>query len=1480
MSLLARSSDTESIVGIQFGIFGPDEIRRRSVCEVTNPSTTDGKLNGLFDPRMGVLENGKVCRTCGQNNHHCPGHFGHFELARPVYYTQFFDLTMKVLRCICYKCGKLLIDRELHKGILKLRGENRWKAVVKACEDVTRCGEMTEDGCGARQPSKFKEEPVHRIFAIWSAFELPAGTGALEGYDEASKTLTMPLEPEYVQRLFRRITDEEASFMGFDPHWCRPDWFLCSVLAIPPPQVRPSVTQDNNQRAEDDLTSKLIDIIKANNILKQKIATNPTKRAIDEWTNLLQYHIATLVDNNIPGVSPAAQRSGRPLKSVQQRLGSKDGRIRSTLQGKRVEFSARSVITPDPNISVGELGVPQKIAMNLTFPDKVTAFNIAKLYKLVQNGPDVYPGAKTVQRSDGRTISLKHVNTKTLELFEGDTVHRHLMDGDPVLFNRQPSLHRMSMMCHLAKILPYNTFRLNVFTTAPYNADFDGDEMNLHAPQSVEAAIELRTIAAVPLQIVSPRESVPIVSVVQDTLVGANRFTRPGVFFTKKEAMNLLVHAKRWNGILPPPAVVDPQPMWSGHQLFSALLPPVTLKNAKNNSGEPIEIVGGEMRQGVLDKGVFSKLLLHTIYNDYGPDMTVDFLDSLQAMIASFLMNSGFSVGISDLIADKETTDQMQEAIAKLTKTVEDQILQLHTGLFENSSGRSNSEEFEAKIMATLNKAVGEAGGIGLKSLTATNRMTNMVKAGSKGSDVNVSQMIATLGQQAIEGKRVPNGFQHRTLPHFKRFDDSAAARGFISSSFIKGLQPDEMFFHAMSGREGLIDTAVKTADTGYLYRRVRVALEDLIVQHDGSVRDANGNLVQMAYGEDGINATKLESQSLPLGKFSDEKILTEYAADGAPGAAAYLQAAMADRTLLVEKVFGGKLQNNVRYPVHLERILDTLAMEFRLKANEGTVTATEALEAQATILNRTHANNKLWGALVRYYLRPTLLVKMGFTKTALDALVQQVVLKHWQSWVQPGQPVGVIAAHSIGEPSTQMTLNTFHLSGVAAKSNMTRGIPRLTELLKATKKPKAKELTIPLRRDLRDKKEEARRLAQDLEFTLLKDLVTVARIYYDPRDDATLVQEDADWLAYLAAFESVQESAGDVVQPSDPLSGAAGAAVEPSTTSKSPLVLRFELDRERMFAKDITMDDIAYVIRWWHEIDVLYTDYNSSRLVFRIRLAASSDNAYDDLQKLKMLQNKILTSTAVRGIPGLRSVNYVKSADNVELVNGEYKAVEQYVLVSDGSNFMDVISHPDVDATRVVSSDVHDMFDNLGIEAMRATLYKEVGTLFAEAGTSVNYRHLGLLLDAMCHRGIVMSVDRHGIYKNDIGPLAKMSFEQTEAVALRAAEFGERDPCLGVSAKVMLGAPIRAGTAFSEILLDEVSAVKLAESTPEQAVRLNAGPAPYDDEELSEMLYGGGAADEGPCAPAELRMKVAVPTAPLGVVEELDEELEIALID
>ena len=456
------SSDLESIVGIQFSIFSPEEIERRSVVEITSQATYEGnepKIGGLFDPRMGVLDNGKICRSCGQTNHGCPGHFGHYRLTRPVYYIQFLPIVMNVLKCVCIRCSKLLIDKDLHKGVLGRRGEARWREVLAACGSISRCGQQTEDGCGAPQPNKYTREGIARIRAHYTAMNR-----------------TQDLEVEYTHRLFRRITDEDVDFMGLSRYWCRPDWMICTVLPIPPPQVRPSVVQDNNQRSEDDLTHKLFEIIKSDKTLQQKIENNASRDVVEVCSNVVQYHIATLVNNQIPGVAPSAQRSGRPLKSIQDRLGSKEGRIRFNIQGKRVEFSARSVITPDPNISIQELGVPVEIASNLTYPERVTPYNRDRMYKLVQNGADTYPGAKTLVRADGRMISLKHVNAKDIVLYNGDIVNRHLLDGDIVLFNRQPTLHKMSMMAHRVKVLPYKTFRLNVLVTRPYNADFDGDK--------------------------------------------------------------------------------------------------------------------------------------------------------------------------------------------------------------------------------------------------------------------------------------------------------------------------------------------------------------------------------------------------------------------------------------------------------------------------------------------------------------------------------------------------------------------------------------------------------------------------------------------------------------------------------------------------------------------------------------------------------------------------------------------------------------------------------------------------------------------------------------------------------------------------------------------------------------------------------------------------------------------------------------------
>lgn len=464
---LSYDTDIDTIRGIQFCVMSADEIEKRSVAEIYKTDTFNGNdpvPNGLFDPRMGVIDHNKVCITCEQKNTFCPGHFGHIKLAKPVFHVQFFPIVKNTLKCVCFYCSKLLVDPESEdmKAILNKKGnrQKRWESVYKLCSRVKKCGQSTIDGCGAKQPNIVKDGMLKFAFEWKDSDE--------EGQAVVKKQV---ISAEDVIRIFRRISDRDAEIMGFSKKFNRPEDLICTVLPVPPPAVRPSVRNDTGQRSEDDLTHKLSMIIKVNNNLKSKIEKG-AKDQIDMITMLLQYEVATLIDNTIPGIPPSHQRTGRPIRSLTERLKGKEGRIRGNLMGKRVDFSARSVITPDPNISIDELGVPVKIAMNLTFPEIVNKMNMDEMRKLVNNGPDIYPGAKYVRKTkENRTIRLQNIDRSTIRLEVGDVVERHLKDGDAVLFNRQPSLHRMSMLCHRIKVMPYNTFRLNVMVTPNYNAD-------------------------------------------------------------------------------------------------------------------------------------------------------------------------------------------------------------------------------------------------------------------------------------------------------------------------------------------------------------------------------------------------------------------------------------------------------------------------------------------------------------------------------------------------------------------------------------------------------------------------------------------------------------------------------------------------------------------------------------------------------------------------------------------------------------------------------------------------------------------------------------------------------------------------------------------------------------------------------------------------------------------------------------------------
>jgi DNA-directed RNA polymerase II subunit RPB1 len=1478
--------NVSSIIGIQFSIMSPEEIRKSSVAHITDRNTYDNNrpvVGGPFDSRMGVLEPGLICPTDGLDYMQTPGYFGHIELARPVFYIQYLTTVRKILSCVCIKCSKLLISKETNSRFMDMKPDQRWNNVFQYCSKIKRCGEDTHDGCGCLQPKRIKKQDMATLVAEWENTEADEGGGS-EG--EAKKNLTMHLIPEVVIKIFRRISDEDVSFMGFSPQFSRPDWMICQVLAVPPPAVRPSIKMDGQQRSEDDISHILVNIIKMNKTLQEKINDKSPQKVIDGWHDVLQYYVATQINNNIPGVGQVAQRSGRPLKSIMDRLNGKGGRVRGNLMGKRVDFSARSVITPDPNLSIRELGIPLKIAKNITKPITVNDLNKSFLMKLVRNGPDEYPGAKILEKKNGENISLRYADRENIHIENGDIVHRHIMDGDGVLFNRQPTLHRMSMMCHIAKVMfQGDTFRMNVGDTKPYNADFDGDEMNLHMPQDEESEAELKNLAAVPFQIISPANNQSIIGIFQDSLLGSYQFTRVGVKFDSRAAMNLLMALQTVNESM----FSNVDGNLSNFQILSQIMPPLTLKYKKKSFGEKedyntsnnvVEIRDGQYLRGQLDKTVLgsgTNGLIHRTCNDFNNMTSAKFIDDLQNIITDYMKVSSYSVGISDLIANAETNNKIAEVIISKKTEVKGLIDQLHIGVFDNKTGKTNDIEFENQVSNILNRAINDAGKIGLESLSKDNRFVTMVNAGSKGQDINISQMTSCLGQQAIDGKRIPYGFESRTLPHFTKYDDSPDARGFVESSFISGLRPEELFFHAMAGRIGLIDTAVKTSQTGYIQRRLIKGLEDLKVGYDMTVRNNKERIIQFAYGDDGVDTVKVENQSIPLVSMTLDEIYAHYYVSTNDDKDSvlmtvftktavtrmkknvkeletktkyYTDMMITKRDEIVKNVFKMRDNKNVHLPVCFTHIINNVqGMQHITKNSMVDITPLDVydmIEDNYKILEGLYyaPPTELFKAMYYYYLSPKeLLVVKRFNKKALTVLLETITLMYKRALVAPGEMVGMIAAQSIGEPTTQLTLNTFHSAGVASKSNVTRGVPRIEEILSLSENPKNPSLTIYMNKDEETDKESVRDKIPSIELTILKEIVDSVEICFDPDDMNTLIEQDKDIMSQYFEFEKMVDEcmSSTTEQMTKSLTGlsesaeeegAGAAAVAPQTEAsatgsapneKSKWIIRMTMDREAMLDRKISMDDIHFALKniYTDEVTCMYADYNSDNLVFRLRLNNIITNSKkknnnplsldqsDQIYILKNFQDNMLNNIVLRGVKGLSKVLLRKITDSVIKVDSAYTKKETWVLDTTGTNLITALSLDYIDVTRTISNDIQEIYNVLGVEAARVAIYNELSEVLEFDNTYINYHHLIMLADRMTASAKMVSIFRHGINNDDIGPIAKASFEETPEMFLKAARHAELDEMRGVSANVMCGQEGYFGTSSFQVLLDMNKMIK-----------------------------------------------------------------------
>uniref|UniRef100_A0A6N2NI13 DNA-directed RNA polymerase subunit n=1 Tax=Salix viminalis TaxID=40686 RepID=A0A6N2NI13_SALVM len=1316
---------------VQFGILSPDEIRQMSVIQIEHSETTERgkpKLGGLSDPRLGTIDRKMKCETCTANMAECPGHFGHLELAKPMFHIGFLKTVLSIMRCVCFNCSKILADEEDHKfkQALKIKNpKSRLKKILDACKNKTKCdggdeidvqGQDNEEpvkksrgGCGAQQP-KITIEGMKMIAEYKAQRKKSDDQEQLPEPVERKQTLTA----ERVLSVLKRISDEDCQLLGLDPKYARPDWMILQVLPIPPPPVRPSVMMDTSSRSEDDLTHQLAMIIRHNENLRRQERSGAPAHIISEFAQLLQFHVATYFDNDLPGQPRATQRSGRPIKSICSRLKAKEGRIRGNLMGKRVDFSARTVITPDPTINIDELGVPWSIALNLTYPETVTPYNIERLKELVEYGPHPPPGktgAKYIIRDDGQRLDLRYLKKSSdhhLEL--GYKVERHLNDGDFVLFNRQPSLHKMSIMGHRIKIMPYSTFRLNLSVTSPYNADFDGDEMNMHVPQSFETRAEVLELMMVPKCIVSPQANRPVMGIVQDTLLGCRKITKRDTFIEKDVFMNILMWWEDFDGKVPAPTIVKPRPLWTGKQVFNLIIPKqinLIRTSAWHTDSERgmitpgdtlVRIEKGELLSGTLCKKTLDLELIHVIWKAQNKEL-------------------------------------------------------------EAEPGRTMMESFENRVNQVLNKARDDAGSSAQKSLSESNNLKAMVTAGSKGSFINISQMTACVGQQNVEGKRIPYGFIDRTLPHFTKDD------------------------------YGLIDTAVKTSETGYIQRRLVKAMEDIMVKYDGTVRNSLGDVIQFLYGEDGMDSVWIESQkldSLKMKKAEFDRVF-RYEFDDEDWNPTYMMPDHVEDLRNIRElrdVFDAEVQkleadryqlgteiattgdNTWPMPVNLKRLIWNAQKTFKIDTRIGRVSdihPMEAVEAVDKLQERlkvvpgedplsveAQKNATLFfGILLRSTLASKrVLQEYRLSREAFDWVIGEIESRFLQSLVAPGEMIGCVAAQSIGEPATQMTLNTFHYAGVSAKN-----------------------------------------------------------VTLDPM--STLIEEDADFV------KSYYEMPDEEVAPE----------------KISPWLLRIELNREMMIDKKLNMADIAEKINREFDDDLtcIFNDDNAEKLILRIRIMNDeapkgelNDESAEDDVFLKKIESNMLTEMALRGIPDINKV-FIKNAKRVSI-----------------SMSMNVMP-------KTTSNHLIEVIEVLGIEAVRRSLLDELRVVISFDGSYVNYRHLAILCDTMTYRGHLMAITRHGINRNDTGPMMRCSFEETVDILLDAAVYAETDYLRGVTENIMLGQLAPIGTGDCALYLnDEMlkNAIELQLPSYMEGLDFGMTPArspvsgtPYHDGMMSPML-------------------------------------------
>jgi len=1140
---------------------------------------------------------------------------------------------------------------------------------------------------------------------------------------------------------------QDCELLGLRPEFGRPEQYIWQYICVPPVCIRPSVQQEGATN-EDDLSIKLTEIIFANSLLKAGLKKGgkgtTTSQLIEQW-DFLQLSVALYINSELPGAN--LPPGTKPIRGFCQRLKGKQGRFRGNLSGKRVDFSGRTVISPDPNLKIDEVAVPERVAKILTYPERVFSHNLEAMKKTILNGCDIHPGANFVIDSEtGFKRMLKFAGSMkmaAMNLKVGDVVERHLRDGDIVLFNRQPSLHKLSIMSHRAKIRPWRTFRLNECACNPYNADFDGDEMNMHVPQTEEARTEATELMGVKHNLVTPRNGEPIIAAIQDFITASFLISLRDRFFNRGQFAQICSYFADADLQIdiPPPAIWKPHRLWTGKQVFGVMIRPNKasnvlvnleaqcrtyekpqkgyIKDMSPNDGWLV-IQNSEVMCGVMDKSTVGDGKKNSVFGvmlrDYGPDHAIQAMNRLAKVCARWLANQGFSLGINDVMPGDRLRSTKDEKVETAYKECIDLIEKAKLGRLINLPGCDQEQTLENMISGVLSGVRSDVGEICMTELSRNNAPLIMAVCGSKGSKINVAQMVACVGQQIISGSRVPNGFQDRSLPHFAKKSKDPPSKGFVRNSFFSGLTPTEFLFHAISGREGLVDTAVKTAETGYMQRRLMKALEDLSTHYDLSVRNSVGGVVQFTYGDDGLDPAELEGDALPveyhrtwrhslaITRHIDERGLLPFEIEEVTA-----------KRLQQEEIKGtttGKYRDQVKEFI-LEHVVkkaanirDAFGM-YPAEVREDEFDEDTDLNMGADFAQIAAVDNK---TQVR--------------RSAIQTFLDICFTKYLRAKVEPGTAVGAIGAQSIGEPGTQMTLKTFHFAGVASM-NVTLGVPRIKEIINA-----AKQINTPI--------------------------ITAQLVNPESETSARIVKGRIE-KTYLEDVASVIEEAwgSDYVY----------------------LGIHIDMKAIEKLQLEVTLDDIRMAIVQAPKLKITadrvitLPKKNRIRIFIRKTDKIEDKDLYYALKSLKRVVRKII-------IKGIHEAARAVISDE----KGSRK------LLVEGYGLREVMTTEGVIGKETHTNHIMEMKEVLGIEAARSSVFREIDYTMSSHGMSIDPRHVMLLADVMTYKGEVLGITRFGVAKMKDSVLMLASFEKTTDHLFDAALYGKTDSIQGVSESIIMG--------------------------------------------------------------------------------------------